>query len=113
MVPEAARVEDMDSRAIWGAVVLALGTFAGSITALTLHVPSTDVIAVITVITVPVLGALIYNKLGNVEKLTNGTNSDLNKKIDTVLNHFMSNTIPVPSNPEAVKTGDTNGGQSD
>lgn len=90
---------NMDNKNVWAAVVLALGTVAGGVTALALHVPPASIIALLSVIAVPVSGALIYSKASTIEKQTNGNTTALMNMVDGVMEHFKTHTVPIASEP--------------
>ena len=89
----------METRNVWAAVILALGTVAGGVTALALHVPPASIIALLSVIAVPVSGALIYSKASTIEKQTNGNTTALLNMVEGVMEHFKTHTVPIASEP--------------
>lgn len=102
MVSQAASGLKVEGRNVWPSVVLALGTFTGTIIALALNIPVTDVMGIVAVIAVPVSGALLYGKISSVQETanqvqhqTNGSNTALMQMVDGMLEHFKTHTLPV------------------
>lgn len=95
----------MNVRALWAAVALASVVLVCVTILLALHVDPTAVISVISIVAVPVIGAVLYGKVETISQQTNGNTTRLTDLLTSVVEHLKThNTIPADLPPNTTVT---------
>lgn len=92
----------MSPRPLWAVTLLVALSLVCVTVLLALHVSPTAVISVISILVLPVMGAVLYEKVGTIEKQTNGTVTRLQDTVDGLVEHLKKNNS-VPVEPAVTK----------
>lgn len=61
------------------------------------HIDTTAIVAVISVVATPVIGAVLYSKVETISQQTNGTSARQASLLESVVEHLKThNTVPIP-----------------
>ncbi len=90
----------MGMKGLIAAVVIACMAMVCVTILLALHVDPTAIISVISVVAVPIIGAVLYGKVDSVQQQTNGNQSRLTTLLESTVEHLKThNTVPIPEAP--------------
>lgn len=85
-------------RALTAAVVLACVAMVCVTVLLALHVDPTAIVSVVSVVAVPIIGAVLYGKVETISQQTNGNQSRLTSLLESTVEHLKThNTVPIPT----------------
>lgn len=93
----------MKINSVWPAVALASVCLVCVTVLLALHVDTTVIVSVLTMVAVPVMGAIIYGKVDTVEKQTNGNTTRQQATIDGLIDHLKQHNAVAGSVPDPLK----------
>jgi asparagine N-glycosylation enzyme membrane subunit Stt3 len=90
------------TRNLWAVVVLVSVVLTSVTVLLALHIDPTAIISLVSVVAVPVIGAVLYGKVETISQQTNGNTSRLTSLVEGMVDHLKThNTVEIPNIQQA------------